>query len=58
MLDSKRRDRAKVLLLESRSSGVIWDAYLRSMLRRRFLCQVAAGENDDDDVDMTSLLDG
>ncbi len=28
------------------------------MLRRRFLCQLAAGENDDDDVDMTSLLDG
>ena len=49
VLDRASKDKAKMLLLESRSNGVIWDPYLLSICRRRFLCQVAAGEKVDGD---------
>jgi len=44
-LDRVSRDRARVLLLESRSSLVSWGPYFWSICLRLFLCQVAAGEN-------------
>ena len=62
-LDRASRDRARVLLLESRSSLVSWGPYFWSICLRLFLCQVAAGEmvveldGDGGDV-MTSLLCG
>jgi len=43
-LDRASRDRARVLLLESRSSLVSWGPYFWSICLRLFLCQVAAGE--------------
>ena len=59
-LDRASRDRARVLLLESRSSLVSWGPYFWSICRRLFLCQVAAGEKVvEGDVGggvMTSLL--
>jgi len=60
-LDRASRDRARVLLLESRSSLVSRGPYFWSICRRLFLCQVAAGEKVvevDGDAVMTSLLCG
>ena len=61
-LDRASRDRARVLLLESRSSLVSWGPYFWSICLRLFLCQVAAGEKvvelDGGVGVMTSLLCG
>jgi len=60
-LDRASRDRARVLLLESRSSLVSWGPYFWSICLRLFLCQVAAGEMvevDDGGGAVTSLLCG
>jgi len=56
VLDRARRDNARVLLLESRSSGVIKSPYLSSIFLRRFLCQVAAGEKVVDDVGIVVVV--